>query len=55
MKKSDEPISSFRDYCPECDKKTLLYVVNEKPGHEPTGLLDTQELECSECGTRWWV
>jgi uncharacterized protein YbaR (Trm112 family) len=46
---------AFLDWCPYCNKETILYVVNEKPGHEATGLLGTQELECSECGTRWWV
>jgi ribosomal protein L33 len=51
----DKIIDSFDDYCPYCNKVTTLYVVNEKYGVYESELLNPQELECSECGTRWWV
>lgn len=45
----------FTGYCEWCRKVTIHKITNSKPGHEETGLLGTDKIECQECGTSFWV
>lgn len=42
-------------YCEYCKKETKIEVIDSKPGFESVGLEGNYELECQECGTRFWI